>query len=357
MNRPTFSQPPRLSLLPLMALVAMVCLLGTLVSYHIDIYGAPDIHSGRFNSPAVQDDNVITRQIFNTAAVRKHATLFTLAAGITAGGIIGVSTLYQEGADLPRPVATEKASAKKAAAPAPRTQPPVQMAANGNRLPVAAEITHVATDQSLHVRAHIWVAQFNTVSVCPASLTTSLTPACRYTAELRDEKGDNITQPRAGQRVFLHNLQDTGHTNAPQPAATSPNIRPRQDTVGGPVAARVIKTGDGDTVQTVADIWPGMTVLIDIRMGEIDTPEKKGRAKCAQEAELAEAATAETRRLLEGKPVLLYNIKYEKYGGRLLADIVTQDGINAAENLTQKGYAAPYDGGKKQSWCTIAQRR
>lgn len=353
MNRPTFNQPPRLSLLPLMALVALVCMLGAIVSYHIDMYGAPDIHSAYFNDTAAQDDDEMTRQIFNAAAIRKHATLFTLAAGITAGGIIGVSTLYQEGADLPRPAATEKAPAKKAAAPAPRAQPPVQMAANGNRLPVAAEITHVAADQSLHVRAHVWVAQFNAVSVCPAAITA----ACRYTAELRDENGDAITRPRTGQRVFMHNLQDTGNTNAVQPAATAPSLRPRQDTVAGPVAARVMKTGDGDTVQTVADIWPGMTVLIDIRMGEIDTPEKKGRAKCAQEAELAEAATAETRRLLEGKPVLLYNIKYEKYGGRLLADIVTQDGINAAENLTQKGYAAPYDGGKKQSWCTIAQRR
>lgn len=352
MNRPTFNQPPRLPLLPLAALVALVCLLGVIASYHIDSYGAPDIHSAHFNAPAPQDDDDMTRQIFNTAAGRKHATLFTLAAGITAGGIIGVSALYEDNASLPRPIAVQKAPAKKAAAPAPQTAPTVQTAAQGQRQPIAADITHVAADQSLHVRAHVWVAQFNNVSVCPVNVTA----ACRYSADLRDANGESITKPRAGQRVFLHNLQDTGNANAPQPTASAPNIRPRQDTVAGPVAARVIKTGDGDTVQTVADIWPGMTVLIDIRMGEIDTPEKKGRAKCAQEAELAEAATAETRRLLEGKPVLLYNIKYEKYGGRLLADIVTQDGVNAAQNLTTKGYAAPYDGGKKQSWCTIAQR-
>ena len=352
MNRPTFNQPPRLSLLPMAALVALVCFLGVFASYHIDTQGAPALHSAPFNTFAAQDDDDMTRQVFNTAAIRKHATLFTLAAGITAGGIVGVSTMYQENADLPRPMAAQPA--KKAAAPAtPRTTSPIQTAANGNRQPVAAEVMHVGADQSLHVRAHVWVAQFNTVSVCPANVTA----ACRYSADLRDENGKAITQPRAGQRVFLHNLQDTGNTAAPQPIGAAPNMRPRQDTVAGPVAARVTKTGDGDTVQTVADIWPGMTVLIDIRMGEIDTPEKKGRAKCTQEAELAEAATAETRRLLEGKPVLLYNIKYEKYGGRLLADIVTQDGVNAAQNLTAKGYAAPYDGGKKQSWCTIAQRR
>ncbi len=353
MNRPPFNQPPRLPLLYLVALVAMVCLPGVIVSYHIDTYGAPDIHSAHFNAPAPQDDDDMTRQIFNTAAVRKHTTLFVLAAGITAGGIIGVSALYEDNAALPRPVTAQKAPDKKAAAPAPRPAPAIQTAADGQRLPITAEIIHVAADQSLHVRAHVWVAQFNTVSVCPAPVTA----ACRYTADVRDENGEAIARPRTGQRVFLHNLQDAGNMNAPQPAAAAPNLRPRQDIVAGPIAARVIKTGDGDTVQTVADIWPGMTVLIDIRMGEIDTPEKKGRAKCAQEAELAEAASAETRRLLEGKPVLLYNIKYEKYGGRLLADIVTPEGINAAENLTAKGYAAPYDGGKKQSWCTIAQRR
>lgn len=313
---------------------------------HIDSAGIARLHSAPYNmTPHVQGYDM-AKQVFNTAALRKHAALFTLAAGVTAGGIMGFAALQQE-TPVSAPVS---APSVQDIAPAPAAPSPVPRATAA--LPVAAEVTHVAADKSLHVRAHVWVAQFNTVSLCPAGIVAD----CRYSAELRDAAGAPVQNPRAGQRVYLHGLQETGNINAAQPQPDAPALRPRSDIVKGPVAARVTKTGDGDTVQTVVDIWPGMQVLIDIRIGEIDTPEKKGRAKCAQEAELAEAATAETRRLLEGKRVLLYNVKYEKYGGRVLADVVTENGINAAKNLTDKGYAVPYDGGKKQSWCTIAQR-
>lgn len=332
--RPAVLFPFKMRLL-LAALLAACALAAS----HIDTRLAPRLNSAPHSIAPYGQGSDMTRNAFNTAAIRKHAALFTLAAGITAGGIVGFAQLQQETTDTPPAPAAVQATQDNTAAPR-------------HPLPVAADVIHVAADKSLHVRAHVWVAQFNTVSLCPAGIVAN----CRYSAELRDAQGTPVNNPRAGQRVFLHGLQDTGNTNAARPDASAPALRPRSDVVKGPVAARVIKTGDGDTVQTVVDIWPGMQVLIDIRIGDIDTPEKKGRAKCAQEAELAEAATAETRRLLEGKPVLLYNVKYEKYGGRLLADVVTQNGVNAANNLTDKGYAVPYDGGKKQSWCTVAQR-
>ena len=286
----------------------------------------------------------MTRQIFNTAALRKHAALFTLAAGITAGGIAGIGTLYQDhfNADAP---------ANPIAVTAPVTLAPASTTAH--RLPVAGEILHVDGTQMLHVRAHVWVAQFNTVSVCPHGVTA----ACQYSADLRTPEGTEITAPRKGQKIVLYNLAPDGFADAVQPMPSAPAIRPRQDVVIGPISAKVLKTGDGDTVQTEAEIWPGQRVLIDIRIGEIDTPEKKGRAKCAEEAAKAEEATAEMRRLLEGKTVTLHNVKYEKYGGRLLADIVTSDGTNAAQHMIAQRLAVPYGGGTKSSWCTLAQGR
>jgi micrococcal nuclease len=235
---------------------AMYCFLAfaamaAVSSAWIDISGDAGIHSPAPPPPlASTQDTDMTRQTFNTAALRKHAALFTLAAGVTAGGIAGIGALYQ-----------------------------------GN-----------STDAS--------------------AVTAS---------------------------------------DAVQPASSAPALRPRQDVVAGPVAAKVLKTGDGDTVQTEAEIWPGLRVLIDIRIGGIDTPEKKGRAKCPEEAARAEDATAEMRRLLEGKAVTLHNIKYEKYGGRLLADIVTPEGVDARAHMIAQRLAVPYGGGTKSSWCALAQ--
>lgn len=294
-------------------------------------------------TPASTQDIPVTGQSFNTAALRKHAVLFTVAAGISAGGITGIAALHLT--DTAEP-AQPQSAAQIGLAPTPA------------RLPVTAEIISIAPDQSMIVRAHVWVAQFNTVSLCPEGINAP----CSYRADIRPANGDegrNAAAPwRAGQTVTLHGLHETGNAHPAAADAGAPaRLRPRQDVVTGPVAAQVIQTGDGDTVQTVADIWPGMRVLIDIRIGGIDTPEKKGRAKCAEEAALGDAASRETHRLLQGQAVTLHNIRYEKYGGRLLADIRTQGGIDIARHLAAQGLAKAYDGGTKQSWCKIARER
>lgn len=335
-----------------MAFRAAICcflaftLLAATLGAGIDINERASLHSTPPRSPlAATQDTDMTRQIFNAAALRKHAALFTLAAGITAGGIAGIGALYQDSfpdVAAPHPPAVTE----------PAVTAPLPIAAPAHRLPVAGEVVHVDSTQILHVRAHVWVAQFNTVSVCPRGITA----ACQYTADLRSPEGEVITTPRTGQKIALHNLTASGFGDAVQPVSSAPAIRPRQDVVAGPVAAKVIKTGDGDTVQTEAEIWPGQRVLIDIRIGDIDTPEKKGRAKCAEEAARAEEATAEMRRLLEGKTVTLHNVKYEKYGGRLLADIVTEDGTNAAQHMIAQRLAVSYGGGTKSSWCALAQK-
>lgn len=299
----------------------------------IDINKTSALHS-RIQISRHGDADIMTRQIFNTAAIRKHAALFSLAAGVTAGSIVGIGTLLQD-------------NAADTAAP-PAAAPSVSPAAGRS---FAGDVVYVDSQtKMLHVRTHVWVAQFNTVSVCPRGVVA----ACQYTAEV---SGYNGAAPRAGQKVTLQSLTPSGIADAVQPAATTPAIRPRQDVVAGPVPARVIKTGDGDTVQTEVDIFPGTRVLIDIRIGEIDTPEKGGRAKCDSEAARAEDASAEMRRLLEGKAVMLHNVKYEKYGGRLLADVKTENGVNAAQHMIAKGLAKPYGGGTKESWCTLALRR
>lgn len=115
---------------------------------------------------------------------------------------------------------------------------------------------------------------------------------------------------------------------------------------------RVVKVIDGDTVEIDAPYLPvELKQTIKLRISGVDTPEKGSRAKCAEEREQADRATQFTQR------VVGFSIKHQvtiegwdKYGGRILGDLIL-DGKSLKNLLIASGYARPYDGGKKASWC------
>lgn len=213
---------------------------------------------------------------------------------------------------------------------------------------VEAEITSIPGNGVFTARAHIWVSQYVDAVVC----TREIKPSCT-------EKADILPGETAGTGKIVHltNIATLAFnpdrtTRLPEPA----HLRPRQDRLAGPVEADVTRAGDGDTVEVAAKVWPRQTVVTDIRIGGIDTPEKKGRAQCAEEAALAEKASAETTKLLLNKRVLLTDLQFEKYGGRMLGTITTMDGIDAGKNLISKGLARAYDGKKKSNWCPASRK-
>ncbi|MDY0009727.1 MAG: hypothetical protein RBS08_08470, partial [Bdellovibrionales bacterium] len=182
----------------------------------------------------------MTRQTFNTAALRKHAALFTLAAGVTAGGIAGIGTLYKDHSTTPA-AHTETAPPQNT----PVATPPAAQtntAAKTYAYPVAGDVVYKDTQSGmLHIRAHVWVAQFNTVSICPPKVTAN----CQYTADVRAADSRALgAAPRAGQKITLHGLTPTQNAQPVMPEASAPDMRPRSHVVAGPVPARVIKTGD-----------------------------------------------------------------------------------------------------------------
>ncbi len=130
---------------------------------------------------------------------------------------------------------------------------------------------------------------------------------------------------------------------------SAPEASPRQEVLTGPIQAQVLKVLDGDTVDVKAHIWIGQEIEISIRLNGIDTPEIKG--KCQEERSMAEAAQQEIIRLINGKPIRIYNIRLEKYAGRALAEAETANGINIASHMIQKGLARPYHGEKRGVWC------
>lgn len=112
----------------------------------------------------------------------------------------------------------------------------------------------------------------------------------------------------------------------------------------------ILRVVDGDTLEIKNECFP-KELKLSVRVREIDTPEKGSRAKCDKEAKLAEKASKFTKQFIgKNKKATFRNIKWDKYGGRLLADVEI-NGKSLAGELVKNNYARSYDGKKKSSWC------
>ena len=116
---------------------------------------------------------------------------------------------------------------------------------------------------------------------------------------------------------------------------------------------------DGDTCYTNnlsfnGQPLPDMFASMKIRLNGIDAPELS-RANCELERCLARQAKHEIERIVEsggGHVLALQQCKPDKYGGRMVCDIITRKGKVASELMLEKGLAVSYGGKKKEfSWC------
>jgi len=112
----------------------------------------------------------------------------------------------------------------------------------------------------------------------------------------------------------------------------------------------VVSVYDGDTITGDASIWPGLTQRTAVRVRGIDTPEIRGG--CPESRALAKVARGVTDSLTQtAYAVALARPGPDKYGGRVVADVLI-DGRNLADLLLARGVARPYDGdGKRPDWC------
>lgn len=120
------------------------------------------------------------------------------------------------------------------------------------------------------------------------------------------------------------------------------------NTLKHPIEAKVIRVIDGDTIVVEAQIWLRQTVETSVRLRNIDAPELRG--SCEEEKELAIKAK-EFVEEVTGELVTLNNISFDKYAGRILADVILPDGKDLAELLLENSLARLYQGDKRQSWC------
>ena len=119
--------------------------------------------------------------------------------------------------------------------------------------------------------------------------------------------------------------------------------------IPGPIHAEVLRVVDGDTMKVRALIWLDQAIETSIRVDGIDTPER--RSKCNREKQLAEVALDYTRQAVSTGTVTLHDVQYDKFGRRVRARVVTQDGQDLAKGLIEAGLARPYKGDKRKPWC------
>lgn len=106
---------------------------------------------------------------------------------------------------------------------------------------------------------------------------------------------------------------------------------------------------DGDTCYIIVDELPDKLEKMSVRILGIDTPEIRG--KCQKEKELALKAREFANKVFrEAKEIEFKDLKWGKYGGRLLTNVYL-DGKLYADMIIKKGLARPYDGGTKHGWC------
>jgi len=106
---------------------------------------------------------------------------------------------------------------------------------------------------------------------------------------------------------------------------------------------------DGDTCYVVAKTLPESLRNMSIRILGIDTPEI--RADCPEEKELAlQGRVFANDMFRNANNIEFHNLKWDKYGGRILADVFI-DGVSYKDEIIEAGLAREYYGGKKIGWC------
>jgi hypothetical protein len=116
--------------------------------------------------------------------------------------------------------------------------------------------------------------------------------------------------------------------------------------------ATITRVIDGDTVAFQAPFLPApLKPELSIRVFGVDTPEKGFRAKCPQEDQRGQRATAFTKQLVaQSKTRQIILMDWDKYGGRVLGDVIL-DGKSLRTQLIANGLAREYYGEAKTSWC------
>lgn len=119
----------------------------------------------------------------------------------------------------------------------------------------------------------------------------------------------------------------------------------------GPYPARIVEIGDGDTFTAMINTFPGEYSLRDVRLTDINAPEKRGQ--CDAERALAARATARLVELTGGVGATIAVVVEDVDNfGRVIARALA-DGRDVGQVLLDEGLAREYADGQWRDgyWC------
>jgi micrococcal nuclease len=124
-----------------------------------------------------------------------------------------------------------------------------------------------------------------------------------------------------------------------------PPIRAAIAVSPGRADCRLVRVIDGDTVDLDC---PGEGFLRARLLG-FDTPEVSS-PECASELSLGTAATQALQRRISASGEMRVDFRGSDHYGRRLARL-SLDGTDVARPMIADGFARPYHGGRRRSWC------
>lgn len=127
-----------------------------------------------------------------------------------------------------------------------------------------------------------------------------------------------------------------------------------EEILPGPIPARAEKVIDGDTIEVVAAIWPGLATRARVRLARIDAPELTSPCDAARAKALEARSVVENA--VRGVALRLVHIRPEHAYGRILADVQLADGSDLGDLLLSIGLAKPYASKVRCDWCAAAPR-
>lgn len=139
----------------------------------------------------------------------------------------------------------------------------------------------------------------------------------------------------------------------PDPAIIARFASPTDAGITGTYRAEVLRVIDGDTIEARVQVWLGHELVTRIRLKDVDAPEITGA--CPQEREKAAKARKTLAGLVQGRRVVLADVRPDKYFGRVIARVVADGDIDVGQALLSEGLARPYRGGRRGIWCDLAR--
>jgi micrococcal nuclease len=136
--------------------------------------------------------------------------------------------------------------------------------------------------------------------------------------------------------------------------ALAPVAALAEEILPGPIPATAERVIDGDTIEVVASIWPGLATRARLRLSRIDAPELTSPCDAAR-AKAFEARSV-VENAVKGVRLRLLHIRPERAYGRILADVQLADGSDLGDLLVSVGLAKPYASKVRCDWCAAAPR-